>query len=359
MAKSKANENPKKDAPLTKDRLVPTRSKTWVFLAPVVSLQLTNDVHREFTVDRVTFIHGEKLPRVRRRFGIKKKLSQFDEYIKRYFAHNALAVLRTNASTKEMHRKCRQIVADEAAILSLSYLGYDKRKYGRAMGLPGARATEEHDDLFINTGDASASTFGRCSNARLPMRLDGGWKRFQRLYYFKLLKILKGQTPVDSGWRSTLRQAAILIGRSIGTVDIPTAFLWNMIALECLLTEQQDTVRKALPSRCEAFLGWVGFWKEQGFEGRIQIAYNRRCSLVHQGKIDGIDRQLLLFTDDLLFNVLLNIVNHPTIFKSKADVVMFSRKVEAEYLLGGTSKVRPKGFRALQWEYTRRDLEGI
>jgi len=156
-----------------------------------------------------------------------------------------------------------------------------------------------------------------------------------------------------------LWQASVLIGRSIGTLDVATAFLWNMIALECLLTEQGDSVVDALPQRCEAFLGWVGFWKTDGFEGRIREAYKQRCLFVHQGQTAGISRELLLFTDDLLLNVLANIVNHASIFRSKADVIQFSRKVQAEHLLGVKSKVRPKKLRALHRNYTAKDLEDI
>ena len=338
--------------------LVPTSHGNWLFVTPVTSLELTKDVQREFKVKRVTFIHRDRLARTRKRFGIKK-LSELDRTFRGFVTNDTLAVVRHTGKPREIAGKCLRMVEEEAAILLLSYLGYDKRKYGRAMGIPGSHALGGHNYAFFNTKNKSMTGSATCPVSVFPVRLDKAWCDFQKLYYFKLLKILNGSFKVDTAWRRTLWQASVLIGRSLGTLDVATAFLWNMIALECLLTQQGDTVKDALPQRCEAFLGWVGFWKTGGFEKRIRKAYQQRCIFVHQGQTVGITRKLLLFTDDLLLNVLLNIVNHTSIFCSKKSVIQFSEKVQAEHLLGLKSKVRPKKFRAVHRTYTAKDLEDI
>jgi hypothetical protein len=115
-----------------------------------------------------------------------------------------------------------------------------------------------------------------------------------------------------------------------------------MIALELLLTKQGDKVNETLPTRAEAFLGWTGFWAVENFADRIQKIYGKRCKLVHQGERDLIKRKDLLFTDDLLFNLLVNIVGHHLIFSNKESIIEFSNKVQAEHLLGVKPKTRPK-----------------
>lgn len=342
---------------MPKRNIVQTTSGEWLFVTPISSLELGKDIGREFTIKRVTFIHRDKLARARKRFGIKKRLSELPNFFKEYVANETLAVVRHTGKPIESARTCLQMVEEEAAILSLSYLGYDKRKYGRAMGISGRHALGGHDYVFFNTRNKSITGSSACRVSLFPIRLDRAWRDYQKLYYLKLLKILNGKIEVFADWRRDLWRAAVLIGRSIGTLETATAFLWNMIALERLLTKGGDKVKEALPERCEAFLGWVGFWKQRRFRERLDDAYAKRCSLVHRGEAAGITKKLLLFTDDLLYNVLLNLVKHIAIFPSKEHVIEFSSKVQAEHLLGVKSKVRPKNLVAISRRYRHRDFE--
>jgi hypothetical protein len=128
---------------------------------------------------------------------------------------------------------------------------------------------------------------------------------------------------------------------SIGANDLLKSFVWNMVALEMLLTGQQDKLLDTLPRRAEALLGWVFFWEDEDYEGRIREVYRKRNLLLHQGKRDAITEQDVAFTDHLLLNLLANLVRHPKLFRSKDDVLKFSERVEAERVLGITPKVRP------------------
>jgi hypothetical protein len=134
------------------------------------------------------------------------------------------------------------------------------------------------------------------------------------------------------------------------------SFLWNMIALETLLTKQTDKYTDALPKRVEAFLGWIGFWETENYEQRIREAYQKRCIFVHSGNNSTITKQDILFTDDLLLNLLYNITKFYRIFKSKNDIIEFADKVEAEHKLGIRSKVRPKKLMFISRKYSEKDL---
>ena len=78
---------------------------------------------------------------------------------------------------------------------------------------------------------------------------------------------------------------------------------------------------------------------------------------MHEGKTEGIDKKLLLFTDDLLFNILVNIVKHIDIFRSKEQIIRFSKKVQAEHLLGRKSRVRPKKLVMISRRYRHKDFD--
>ena len=360
--------------PVEKDAIVKKAPGTteehesyWVFVVPVVNLKVTQAVGREFRVCRVTFIDRDKLPRVRKRFGFVQRFSEIARQDLRPLDKaerdpgNALAVMRQYGKPKEVWRECYKRVKNEAAILSLSYLGYDIRRHGRAMGVVGQYPTGGYDYMLADT-KSKAIGHGWGGNAHLiPMELDGRWRAFHRkFFFFELLRLLRGEIKVCRNWRDELYSAAVLIGRSVSTVDTPTAFLWNMIALECLLTYKgEKKVVDALPERCEAFLGWVGSWKQQNFEREIRAAYKARCDLVHRGDDSDIDKKMLLFTDDLLFNLLNNIVRFTNLFDSKKALIDFSQKVQAERLLEIRTTVIPKRFLAVSRRYRDKDFDDM
>ena len=51
-------------------------SESWTFLVPIGNLVLTEAVGREFNVDRVTFVHRDRLPLVREKLGLGERVSE-------------------------------------------------------------------------------------------------------------------------------------------------------------------------------------------------------------------------------------------------------------------------------------------
>jgi hypothetical protein len=166
---------------------------------------------------------------------------------------------------------------------------------------------------------------------------------------------------VKRSWKNDLKRAATLIGQSHCSIDITQSFLWNMIALEILLT-QHDRHRRytdILPERIEAFLGWIGFWDTDNYTERIAEVYGKRCDFVHAGKREHITVEDLLFTDDLLYNLLFNLIHHINHFPSREAVIDFADKVKAEHTLGIKSRVRPKTLTFVSHHYSPKDYQEI
>ena len=126
-----------------------------------------------------------------------------------------------------------------------------------------------------------------------------------------------------------------------------------------LLTTQDDKYSRELPKRVDAFLGWIRAPAGPEFGKGVADVYRKRGALVHDGKGDDITVRDLLFTDDLIFNILCNLMRHPRLFKSKEDVLDFSKKTEAEDILGMKPTIRPKSFRVLSRTYRPEDYESI
>jgi hypothetical protein len=250
------------------------------------------------------------------------------------------------------------LIRDELALLNLSKLGYAKRSQIASPSISRERPTGSRSYLILRTDGKAWSQPNQAVGNLGALRLDGVWKRFhEKGFFHTLIRIIRGEIHVSKAWRRDLRNAAILVGQSQTSSDVPQAFLWNMIALELLLTEQGDKYSEELPARAEAFLGWIGFWGQENFAERIREVYTKRSAFVHAGRRDLITRQDLFFTDDLLFNILINIIGHHRLFKDKTDVVSFSKRVQAEHLLGVNAKVRPKSLRFLRRFYSEKDFQ--
>ena len=334
----------------------------WMLLVPISNLTLTEAVNFEITIERVTFIDGSKLPQRRRRFGFPDTISALrtrHRAINRVFeSGTCFAVLRRAGKIDDFEELALALIRDELALLNLSKLGYAKRSQIASPSISRERPTGSRSYLILRTDGKAWSQPNQAVGNLGALRLDGVWKRFhEKGFFHTLIRIIRGEIHVSKAWRRDLRNAAILVGQSQTSSDVPQAFLWNMIALELLLTEQGDKYSEELPARAEAFLGWIGFWGQENFAERIREVYTKRSAFVHAGRRDLITRQDLFFTDDLLFNILINIIGHHRLFKDKTDVVSFSKRVQAEHLLGVNAKVRPKSLRFLRRFYSEKDFQ--
>jgi hypothetical protein len=280
------------------------------------------------------------------------------EGMKKHFfeGRETFGIVRDTGTLDKLNPVVFRRARDELAILAVSQLGYSRRKWMAVPAMAGERPAVKHSYLAINANDSSWSQSSSIVSALEPLILNEQWLRFHEgLFFFDLVRILRGGHAVTKEWHRDLWNAAVLIGQSQTSMDVPQAFLWNMIALELLLTRQTDAYLDALPARAEAFLGWVGYWQLAKFDERIRDVYKKRCALVHRGHREAIAPADLLFTDDLILNLLLNIVNHIALFPSKDAIADFSEKVRAERLLGARPKVRPKTLRFISRRYRDAD----
>ncbi len=334
----------------------------WTVIAPVGHVELTAAVNYEFRINRVRLVATDRLQGRRRRLGVPWRVSEMRSQkhgiFKRFLGEApVVAIVRVSGTVNDLERTVATLLRNELAILGASQLGYAKRRSAAAPAILGEHAAMHHSLLWISSNGAWTQpnrTFGSFAT----LRLDEDWMQFQRQVFFNnLLRVLRREIRVGEEWRQDLERAAILVGLSHSANSVADAFLWNMIALELLLTKQEPAVGDALPSRAEALLGWSREWSEDGFREKIRGAYSRRCQLVHQGDRDSPSREDLYFTDDLLLCLLANLVTHPKIFFSKDAVIEFAKKIEAERLLRARPKVRPKSLRMFRREYRPRDYD--
>lgn len=331
----------------------------WSFVVPVSGVRLSKSVNNEFRIKRVLLVAKEKLPHIRKRLGLPEQISKMHKRYKEFFVSaDTFAVIRHSGVPQETKSTCRKIIQDELSILALSQLGFQRRRFGSHPSIKGFPTSGKVTDLIMNTQDARSIIGGRLLGSFTPLHLDQRWKKYQKkVFYTKYLSILNEEIKVSKSWRKELERAAILLGQSQCSNDLTQSFLWNMIALELLLTRQGDKYTEVLPKRIEAFLGWVGFWDVDNYSDRIKEVYKKRSAFVHDGRRENITIKDLLFTDDLLLNLIVNLIQHIKLFESKDKVIEFSRKIEAEYILGVKPKIRPKTLQFISRHYTEKDYQ--
>lgn len=338
---------------------------TWTFIAPVSGVEISDFIGNEFKVKRTLLVSRSKLFRIRRRLGIPEKFSDLKKskvgkvYSDILETSETFAVIRHSATKDKVVTDCRKIIQDELAILSSSQLGWSKRRSNSKITLEINKFAVNFQHIAFNTNNKKRIGY-EVAEKLGNLFLSGRWNSFCKEGFFSnLLKIINKKIEVNTSWRKDIERAAILVGQSQNSNEIIHAFLWNMIALELLLTRQGDKYTDVLPKRIYALLGWWGNWAIDNYPNRINEIYNKRCAFVHDEKRENITAADLLFTDDILFNILTNLLAHTKLFKSKDDVIGFSKQVEAEQLLNIKPRVQPKTFIFFSKNYTEKDFERI
>lgn len=347
-------------------------SSDWIFITPISGLELSHDIKEEFIVNRVRFVTREKLPRIRKKLGLPVTLSnlfeinlkndkEFKKIVKDFFkSSKTFAVLPYHGIPKEKQKECIRIIKEELNILSLSQVGWSKRKFNKKLEIKTSEKGLIYKTIDINKHKKEFTHGLKTTYNPAPLILDKKWIAFhKRFFFFELIKIIRGESSMSKKWRTILHRASVMIGQSQNSSDLTFSLLWNVISLEMILTKEGEKISDKLVSRCEYFLGWNEDWKNEEYNLRIRDIYKKRCDFVHNGNIKLIEIKDILFTDDLIFNILNNIVKCKHNFQDIKDIFEYSEKYECEKFLNQKSKYQFGKFELMRKNYTENDYEEI
>ncbi|OCH14320.1 hypothetical protein A6E03_17490 [Aliivibrio sp. 1S128] len=332
----------------------------WALIIPISGLNLDKSIGEELTIDRVTFISVSKLHRVRKRFNLPLRINEFIDkrpLNKEIFEScKTVAIVSLGGKGCEKELELLEIVRKELSFISSSQLGYCRRKNNACLSLSSETRIGQINYMMLNLTAGDYMTTSTITGRFEELKVDCNWKKFQKSsFFFDFINLLNSQKQISSAWQKNIEDAVSLAGKSQSCSELSLAFLYNMIAIETLLTESGDKFSEMLPNRVEAFIGWSIDWDNEDYRKKIASLYQKRCRFVHAGDTSNIQIDDLLFSDNLLLNVLHNILKHIDIFQSKKDLISFSKKIEAEQLLNIKSKIRPKTIRYLNIIYSEND----
>ncbi|MCK4655151.1 MAG: hypothetical protein KAU01_11980 [Candidatus Cloacimonetes bacterium] len=313
----------------------------WIYLVPIKNLKLTKFVNKEIKIDRVTFIEKNKLFRTRKKFSIYKKFSEFRSVLfNDFFEYDTYAIMHFTGKPKNNENYCIRTINRELALLTFSQLGFSKRRFYSSPIIANASTIGMIRNIYINNKLEVNFERGFLKGKYSKLILDYNWKKYIGRTFLILIKIIQCRIELNSSWRKKIIKSAILIGQSLCSIEIHKSFLWNCIALEILLVEQNDNTQKALVERIESFIGWIYKWQTLKYESRLKEVYKKRCAFVHRGRFENITISDVLFIDDILFDVFRNILEHIELFPDKKSIIDFSEKVKAQHLLGIKTSIK-------------------
>jgi hypothetical protein len=253
----------------------------WTVIVPVSGIRLTNATNNEFTIGEVTFIDSKKLPYKRIKFGIPYKISELKTNFNGILndvlnsEHNTLAIVHQCGERNDIEKKITPLVTEAIDILSLSQLGYSRRSHNSKPSIYYNYCPERFKCLLIEKKSKYLYLPRSIKGKSDVLTFDERWLNYQKhSFFYNLVKIVSGKDEkIKKNFKYDLKRAAILVGQSVTHRNLAQCFLWNMIALEILLTDGNDRYSEKLPERVEAFIGWTHNWKIDNFSKRIVEIY--------------------------------------------------------------------------------------
>ncbi len=339
----------------------------WTLLLPVHNLEISSDIGGEIKIENILFISAKKITRVRKRLGINKPISFYQNVFrtplpKKQFLKSAkvYAVIRTTREADDNLTKEFKRFKDAIYLLATSQFFRHRRNQRILFGSP-EYANILIDDYYLFDCKSEKSNWNSLRIDPLqPYLLDKQWKDFMKNHFFpNMLKVINSQTQVTNRWQYIIRKASILAGQSHFARNNWEAFLYNIIALELLLTNRGEDIKAKLTERLIALFGWITNEDSAVWEKLIDKIYGLRSDFVHKGSFEAITIQDVVTSDTLLYNLLYNICCQTKFIKSKNDIIALSDRLNARKTLGLPYIDRPKKLRYTRHSTTIREFKKI
>ncbi len=343
-------------------------STNCTLFVPVYNLLLTKAVKHEVQIGDVIFVSVSKLPYIRNRIGLREKFSEvkkkFDSISGEFFERSpTYAVIRTHRNKpddQEVLKNDYKRFQRAFFLLASSQLSYIKRNDTNRFGPPEEALRVIDSFLLISTNPQLISH--RISSFLLSpvfqFELDALWKKnAQRAFLFPYQKIIS-DTTIEQSWKKILTRSLTLVGQSILSKTLWEAFLFNMIAIETLLTNRGDKFPDAIIDRLITFFGWISNEQRQPWQGIVEKLYQKRCMMVHDGIFDTITANDVIESDRLVLNLLINLCKLTKYIKTKKDIFDWVEKYKAQRYLG-KKITRPKNMHFIRVNYSQDEIEKL
>jgi len=318
----------------------------YTLLVPIYNLEISPEIGGEVIIGNVSFISLNKLTNSHRKYGIPQPISHYRSHFEKWPGHflneaSAFACVRTANNSFADHTEEYKRLQEAIFILASSQFYRSGRQNTIYFGGP-EFFSHLIDQIYIFDTNSNQFNYNMTIvNSARRLCLDKHWKSNNHFFRKLLALINSNDKKIIKEWKFTIRRAAILAGQSIFARNAWEAFLYDMIAIEVLLTNEGDKFPDAIVKRLSALFGWLALEDSTSWHDLVGELYELRCKFVHDGIYKDISFFQVSKADMLLANLLDNLPKLLRIFKCKSDVISFANKLEARRILG-MKLIRPK-----------------
>ena len=217
----------------------------------------------------------------------------------------------------ELRREVFLDIKLAANVLASTEAFYGRRYQKHGFSLNGSPIQKQSQDIFVETVGKGFCGNWHNQGVLFPFALDAPWhESITSVGISELFNRIVDPNLAQS-WRRQIASAASRLGKSFMSLDLPDAFLDDVIGLETLLTRRGERNGHRLSQRIKGMIGW--HWKacRPDYEDEIRRIHKVRCDIVHDSDYSNLTVELLLEADMYLANSLLNVVRLPSLFPDK------------------------------------------
>ncbi|MCA9243651.1 MAG: hypothetical protein KDA32_06855 [Phycisphaerales bacterium] len=297
--------------------------QAWQFLIPIAQLRIDDNdpINGRWRVADVEFLSREAASTVISRHGDGPPAAV---EIRTKFVESAWAFARLtrNGERDNATREAFRDVAEAVNLLAVTRAFWVNRASNTGFAILGYPLVKQRNAWIVQQGGLATFDTASREGGLTPFCLDAHWHghisgTWRVIELFRALD----DSALDPQWRAQIRRAAGLIGRSLMTSERADAFLWNVFALETLLTRPGERNGRRLSDRIAGLLGWYLADNRPGYESELTDLFRIRCDAVHDADYSNLTTEVVLLSDLYAVNTLRNVAVHRARFRSKDTFV--------------------------------------
>lgn len=273
---------------------------SWLMMKSVYGIKLDDSLNHEIEIDGVTLISKSKLldERVRKRLNLVKSLRDIDSFDTECETFAIQRVYEKNSIPKELLQKNFETLVREISYIILATIVQIQNVTNKPLINLDGKPTKTQSNFAIH--DLSEEKVIVTREFKRPYKtytltkehLDIDKHSGFLCSYFKL-----DDSEMNDSMKQDIRNSIIFLGHSQNSTEPYISFLYNMIALDCLLISGKAKHAETAQKRIKTFFGWTDYFDEELHRNNISKIYKTRSDMVHDGNVESITREHVLYAE--------------------------------------------------------------
>jgi hypothetical protein len=299
-----------------------TIDASWLIIIPIDNLVISDEppICGKFQVGDVQFMSRNKAESFLQPPNISAPLSDYKRSIV-MDKHETLAIVQRQDTPANLLQIVFRDVREAVGILAATDAFYGTRRMMHGFNILGYSRVTQRIASFVGSTQPHFFFERSHDGGIMTWSLDREWHdNIDTTGLLQLFDAINDHN-LDTAWRAQIRGASAFLGRSLMSHERTEAFLFDIFALETLLTRRGERNGRMLARRIKGIAGWHLKNHRPNWEQEIGDIFEVRCEAVHDADYGQLTMEHLLLADIYIKNVLLNVVLNRSTFTSKDALI--------------------------------------